>query len=256
MLRLPWRGLVHRGGSTTIEFVAGRWPRWRLSWPTAFVALRRIPPALIGWWASSRAIAFAQLPSFAELRNGWAMSGPLLALNLIMASLSVFFVVAIVQTSLAPDFRAPSRGARTSAVAASDKNDVAARSSPLRSSYDVIATRNLFDPNRSDAKNLTAIVETLPPASTLLLHGVVISEDTRHAYLEDTATKRIVDYKIGDRVAGGEVQQIEPDRVIIMRAGGPIEVKLHDANRSRPVVTESPQQLTNAASGRRPAHDD
>jgi type II secretory pathway component PulC len=239
MLRLPWRGLVHRGGSTTIEFVAGRWPRWRLSWPTAFVALRRIPPALIGWWASSR-----------------TMSGPLLALNLIMASLSVFFVVAIVQTSLAPDFRAPSRGARTSAVAASDKNDVAARSSPLRSSYDVIATRNLFDPNRSDAKNLTAIVETLPPASTLLLHGVVISEDTRHAYLEDTATKRIVDYKIGDRVAGGEVQQIEPDRVIIMRAGGPIEVKLHDANRSRPVVTESPQQLTNAASGRRPAHDD
>jgi type II secretory pathway component PulC len=204
----------------------------------AFVALRRIPPVLTAWWASSR-----------------AMSRPLLALNIFMAGLSVFFVITIVQTGLAPD-RAPSRSGRTLAVAAADEHDAAARSASLRGAYDVIASRNLFDPNRSDAKNLAAIVETLPPASTLLLHGVVIGEDTRHAYLEDPATKRIVDYKIGDNLAGGQVQQIEPDRVVIMRAGGPIEVRLHDANRSRPVVTESPQQVTNEGPRRRPAHDD
>jgi hypothetical protein len=298
IFRLPWRGLVPRGGWTATEFVAGKWPQWRMSWPTAwrhiesrrlvlaqalpalraranaavqgrvrttlamvwrliiltFVVLRRIPPALTAWWASSRATAFAELPRFAELRHGWAMPAPLLALNLFWAGLSVFFVITIVQTGLAPDVT-PSRSGRAVAVAASDKPDVAARGAPLRGAYDMIATRNLFDPNRSDVKDLGAVVETLPPAATLLLHGVVISEDTRQAYLEDPATKRIVGYKIGDKLAGGQVQQIESDRVVIMRAGGPIEVRLHDAQRSRPVVTESPQG-TNGGPRRRLAHDD
>jgi hypothetical protein len=227
---------------------------WRLTM-LAFVALRRTPPALSAWLVASRTIAFAQLPRFAELRDGWAMSTPLLALNLFMAGLSVFFVITIVYTGAAPDFRPPSHGGRAFEVAASDKPDVAARGAPHRGAYDMIATRNLFDPNRSDVKNLGAVVETLPPAATLLLHGVVISEDTRQAYLEDPATKRIVGYKIGDKLAGGQVQQIESDRVVIMRAGGPIEVRLHDAKRSRPVVTESPQG-TNEGLRRRLAHDD
>jgi len=183
------------------------------------------------------------------------MSPPLLALNLFMAGLSVFFVVTIVRAGLAPDLRAPSLSGRASAVAASVPHDVAARGTPLRGAYDVISTRNLFAPHRSDAKNPGAADETLPPASALLLHGVVISDETRHAYLEDPATKRIVDYKIGDTLAGGRVQQIEADRVVIMRAGGPIEVKLHDASRSRPVVTES-AQATNEGPRRRRPHDD
>jgi type II secretory pathway component PulC len=227
---------------------------WRLIILT-FVVLRRIPPALTAWWASSRAIAFAELPRFAELRHSWAMPAPLLALNLFMAGLCVVFVMTIIQSALAPDVRSPSRSVRAVAVAAADKHDAAVRGSASVGAYDVIASRNLFDPNRSDAKNLAAIVESLPPASTLLLHGVVISDDARHAYLEDPATKRIVDYKIGDKLAGGQVQQIEPDRVVIMRAGGPIEVKLHEANRSRP-FTESPQPVATTAPGRRPAHDD
>ena len=235
-------------------FVAGTWPQWRMSWRTALVVLRRIPPSLTAWWVASQAIASAQSPRLSELRRSWAMSAPLLAVNLFMAGLSVFFVVTIAQTGLAPDFRPSSRSGRT--VAALDKHDVPARGVPFRGAYDVIASRNLFDPKRSDATTLAAIVETLPPASTLLLHGVVISDDTRHAYLEDPATKRIVDYKIGDALAGGQVQQIESDRVIIMRAGGPIEVKLHDGNRSRPLPAESPQQATTESPRRRPAHDD
>jgi type II secretory pathway component PulC len=184
------------------------------------------------------------------------MSARLLALNLFMAGLSVFFFITIVHTRLAPDSRTASRAGRASAVTASPKHDVAVPGSPLGRAYDVIATRNLFDPNRSDAKNLAAIVETLPPAAALALYGVVISEDTRLAYLEDPATKRIIGYKIGDQLAGGQVQRIEPDRVVIMRAGGLIEVRLHDPDKPRPVVSESPQaQGTNEGRRRRPAHD-
>jgi len=222
----------------------------------AFVALRRIPSALRARWAAFRAMAFAHSPRFAELRDGWAMSARLLALNLFMAGLSVFFFITIVHTPLAPDSRTASRTGRAFAVTPSPKRDVAVPGSPLGRAYDVIATRNLFDPNRSDAKNLAAIVETLPPAAALALYGVVISEDTRLAYLEDPATKRIVGYKIGDKLAGGQVQRIEPDRVVIMRAGGLIEVRLHDPDKPRPVVSESPQaQGTNEGRRRRPGHD-
>ena len=184
------------------------------------------------------------------------MSAPLLALNLFMAGLSVFFFITIVHTPSTPDSRTPSRTGRAFAVTVSPKHDVAAPGSPLGGAYDVIATRNLFDTNRSDAKNVAAIVETLPPAAALALYGVVISEDTRLAYLEDPATKRIAGYKIGDRLAGGQVERIEPDRVVIMRAGGLIEVRLHDPNRPRPVVSDSPEaQGTNEGRRRRPGHD-
>ncbi len=299
---LAWRGFVHRGGGTATDFLTGKWPRWRTSWPTAwrqiasrrlvlahalpalraratatfqgrvrtnlpmvwrlimlaFVALRRLPSALSAWWAASRAIASTHWPRFAELRDGWAMSAPLLALNLFMAGLSVFFFITIVHTLSVPDSRTASRSGRAFAVTvtASHAHEAAAPGSPLRGAYEVIATRSLFHPNRSDAQNLAAIVETLPPAAALALHGVVISEDTRLAYLEDPATKRIIGYKIGDKLAGGQVQRIEPDRVVIMRAGGLIEVRLHDPDKPRPVVSESPQaQGTNEGRRRRPGHD-
>jgi len=200
----------------------------------AFLVLRRIPSALSAWWA--------------------AMSAPLLALNLLLAGLSVFFVITIVHGRLAPDSRAPSLTGRALAVAASREHDLGTPRPPRGGAYDVIATRNLFDPNRSDAKNLGATVETLPPTATPRLHGVVIYEDTRHAYLEDPVTKRIVDYKIGDKLAGGQVQRIESDRVVIIRAGGLIEVMLHDATRPSPVVNESPQGI-NEGPWRRPVHD-
>ena len=228
---------------------------WRLIM-LAFVALRRIPSALSAWWAASRAITFAHSSRFPAWRDGWAMSAPLLVLNLFMAGVSVFFFITIVHTPSAPASRTSSRTGRAFSVTASPQHDVAAQGSRLGRVYDVIATRNLFDPNRSDARNLAAIVETLPPAAALALYGVVISEDTRLAYLEDPATKRIVGYKIGDKLAGGQMARIEPDRVVIMRAGGVIEVRLHDPNRPRPVVSESPQAPgTNEGPRRRLGHD-
>src|SRR2546427_4465764 len=275
ILGLAWVWLVRCGGRTAPVFLAGKWPRWRTSWPTAwrqialrrlvlahalralraranaafqarvrtnplmvwrlimlaFVALRRIPSALSAWWAASRAIAFAHSPRFAELRDGWAMSAPLLALNLFMSGLSVFFSITIVHTPSAPDSRTPSRTGRAFEVTASHRHDVAAPGSPIRGAYEVIATRNLFDPNRSDAKNVAAIVETLPPAAALALYGVVISEDTRLAYLENPATKRIAGYKIGDRLAGGEGEGERAGARGIIRRGSPIQVRFHHPNK-------------------------
>ena len=110
-----------------------------------------------------------------------------------------------------------------------------------RAVYEVIATRTLFHPNRSEPTLSEAIAPTLPPAPTLALYGVVISGDTGLAYLQDLATKQILSYRTGDKLAGGQIERIEPDRVVIMRADGPIEIVLHRPKEPLPVVP-SPEE--------------
>lgn len=55
---------------------------------------------------------------------------------------------------------------------------------------------------------------------------MAISDDSRLAFIHDLDTNRIAGYKLGDILAGGRVERIEADRVIIVR-DGPIEVGLH-----------------------------
>jgi len=180
------------------------------------------------------------LPARSEPRSGRAMSRPVLALNLSMAGLSVFFSIRVGHALFTPDLQSPSRIARPIAVTAPRNHDVAPNSHS-REVYDVIATRTLFHPNRSEPTRSEAIAQMLPPAPALALYGVVISGDTRLAYVEDLATRQIVGYMTGDKLAGGQVERIEPDRVVIMRADGPFEVMLHRPREPLPVVP-SPEE--------------
>ena len=180
------------------------------------------------------------LPARSEPRSGRAMSRPVLALNLATAGLSVFFSIRVGHALFTPDLQSPSRIARPVAVTAPRNHDVAPNSHS-REVYDVIATRTLFHPNRSEPTRSEAIAQMLPPAPALALYGVVISGDTRLAYVEDLATRQIVGYMTGDKLAGGQVERIEPDRVVIMRADGPFEVMLHRPREPLPVVP-SPEE--------------
>ena len=76
------------------------------------------------------------------------MSRPVLALNLSMAGLSVFFSIRLGHALFSPDLQSPSRTARPVAVAPPRNHDVVPNSRSPRV-YDVIATRTIFHPNRS-----------------------------------------------------------------------------------------------------------
>ena len=65
----------------------------------------------------------------------------------------------------------------------------------------------------------------------------MINGDTRLAYLEDAVTKRVVGYRIGDALAGGQLERIEVDRVIIKGSAGPLELVLRDPNKPKPAVS-------------------
>ena len=47
-------------------------------------------------------------------------------------------------------------------------------------------------------------------------------------------------YKVGDAVAGGQLEQIEADRVVIRRGEGTFEVLLRDPQKPKPVAAAQP----------------
>ncbi|OLB99532.1 MAG: hypothetical protein AUH30_05040 [Candidatus Rokubacteria bacterium 13_1_40CM_68_15] len=185
--------------------------------------------------ATFLALGLAHVPSFPDVRPGWAMSKSLLALNLFMAALSLFFLIRIADTVLRRGPALPLRVASSASTPAPVNLGVTA-SSRSSAVYDLIAARSLFHPDRAVPKRSDALL-ALPPAANLMLYGVVWSEDNPLAYLEDPASKKIFGYKTGDPMAGGYVERIETDRIVIRRTDGPLEIMLRAPNKPRPVVS-------------------
>lgn len=159
------------------------------------------------------------------------MSKRLLALNVALTATAVLLVVQLVRVLSAPQpLPPPSAPPAPQAVAAARSEPVSPR--PSLAVYGVVATKNLFNPNRSEAVAQAGALPVVKP----VLQGVVINSTTRLAYLEDPLTKRVFGYKTGDTVAGGRLEQIEADRVVIMRPDGPLEVRLKDPSKPKPAV--------------------
>ncbi len=162
------------------------------------------------------------------------MSKGLVLLNLLLAAAAVAFSIQLIRVLFTPHpFSSPPVPHSVQAVV-SPKEDPAPTRPPL-AAYNVVATRNLFNPSRSEAVTQT---ESLAQASKPVLYGVLINGDTRLAYLEDPATKRVVAYKTGDALAGGQLERIETDRVVIKRAEGPLQIMLKDPHKPKPTVSE------------------
>ena len=164
------------------------------------------------------------------------MSRRLLALNVVLAIVSIALAAGIARTLIVrralPTPAAP-RTATVSAPAPAKEN-----LDPGLSGYAVIAARNLFNPARSE----TAVAATAPVAKPIL-HGVVMDGAKSRAFLEDPAAKRVAGYSAGDMIGGGRIQRISDDRVVIARAEGLLEVLLRDPSKPRATaVTAAPTQ--------------
>ncbi len=66
------------------------------------------------------------------------------------------------------------------------------------------------------------------------LYGVIVRDEASIAYLEDPTTKRVAGYRLGDSIAGGTVQAISSDRVVLARPDGNVDIRLHDPSRPKP----------------------
>ena len=163
------------------------------------------------------------------------MSKRLLLLNLILVSVGVVFSVQLVRTFLASPQLPSSPRAPASQVVQPPATEDSARAPVPLTAYDVVASKNLFNPNRSE----TAAAAATPVAKPLL-YGIVLKDGAPAAFLEDPTTKKVASYKVGDAVAGGQLEQIEADRVVIRRSEGTFEVLLRDPQKPKPVAAAQP----------------
>jgi hypothetical protein len=104
---------------------------------------------------------------------------------------------------------------------------------PPPGAYQVVAARNLFSPTRAEGPGGTATA-AMSPLVRPNLYGIVVRDRGGSvAYLEDPVTKRVVGYRVGDKIVGGTVQTIKADSVVIERPEGPVDVRLRDPSRPR-----------------------
>ncbi len=165
------------------------------------------------------------------------MSRRLLALNVVLAIVSMTLAAGIVRTLIVRRALPTSAALRTATVAAPAR--ATENVDPGLSGYAVIAARNLFNPDRSETAVATA------PAAKPILHGVVIDGAKSRAFLEDPAAKRVAGYSAGDMIGDGKIQRISDDRVVIAKPKGLLEVLLRDPSKPKaPAVTAAPTQQT------------
>jgi len=174
----------------------------------------------------------------------------LFLLDLVLVLVAGALAFQLYQTWTAP-LPLPS-GKAPAASAPSEAAREAPAPRPPLDAYAVVASRNLFNPARSEVQPAPPAQAKATPATPVApprpyLHGVVVHREGSLAYLEDPRTRKVYAYRVGDIVGEGKVVEILEDRVVITRAGERIEVLLRDP--SKPKV---PAAATPAAARRAP----
>ncbi|MBI4589628.1 MAG: hypothetical protein HY725_12390 [Candidatus Rokubacteria bacterium] len=159
------------------------------------------------------------------------MSKRLLVLNLALVTAAVVFAVQLIRiVTFSP--RLPAAPVIRAPHAVLPPTEETPRPPASLATYDAVAARNLFNPSRSETTTVTAAA----PAAKLYLHGIVLTDGSPMAFLEDPATKKVFGYKPGDAVAGGQLERIAADRVVIRRGEATFEVLLRDPAKPKPVA--------------------
>ena len=161
------------------------------------------------------------------------MGRKLLVLNVLLGGVSLFCAAFIVEQLGFSSPSAPAARPRPPAAAGAAAAATPAAPRPPAAAYNVVATRNVFSPTRTETTEAPGAGAALAVVK-LTLHGVVLRDTNPIAYLEDPLTKRVAGYRIGDTIAGGKVEAIAADRVVIARPEGTVDVRLRDPSKPRP----------------------
>jgi len=179
----------------------------------------------------------------------------LLLLNAIFAGVAVFFAMTLARdlTHSRP-LPAPPAPRQAASPAPSETLAESPTAGEKLASYNVIVAKHLFNPTRTEGGSAPTgpAAPAAPPPPKPLLLGVVVDGQRSRAYLEDPGTKRVFGYQIGDTVAGGRLDKITDDKVVIVRADGPIDVMLRDPSKPKPAAGAAASGGTPTPQGAQP----
>ena len=159
------------------------------------------------------------------------MSRRLLIVNVLVGALGCLFVAGLIRELGYGQPLPPVPAPRASQSAPEQAAAPPASPVPIVT-YQIIATKNLFNPGRSEV----TVANVAAPGPKPVLHGVMLDGSKSRAYLEEPPAKRVFGYSVGDTIGGGRLDSIGPDRVVITRPEGPVEVLLHDPSKPKPVA--------------------
>jgi hypothetical protein len=159
----------------------------------------------------------------------------LVVANVVLIGVAVAAIASIASSVRVDRATRAARGGATAALSA-PTSPPEARTLTAPAQYAVIPARNLFSPARTEVTPVSEPPPSSapPPAPTLL--GVVLRDGIAIAYLQDPMTKRVASYRAGDTIAGGTLQRISAEHVVIGGRDGPIEVRLNDSSRRASAV--------------------
>jgi hypothetical protein len=159
------------------------------------------------------------------------VSRRLLVLNVLLGALGCLFAAGLIR-EVATGRALPSDPAPRASQSAPEAGGAAAGEPVPIGAYQTVATKNLFSPARSEV----TVATVAAPGPKPVLHGVMLDGPQSRAYLEEPPARRVFGYAVGDTIAGGRLDSIGPDRVVITRPEGPVEVLLHDPSKPKPVA--------------------
>ena len=172
---------------------------------------------------------------------------PLLIADAALLGLAVFFGVGLVrEVTRSRPVPAP-HATHPPAAAAVPPPEVPAAANDRLDAYNVIVAKHLFNPSRAESQPTPTAAATIPLPPKPALHGVILDGAASIAYLEDPTSHRVLTYRVGDAVAGGKLEQIGSDRILIQRADGPMHVLLNDPGKPKAAAGTDPAQPAQAS---------
>ena len=167
-----------------------------------------------------------------------------LVVDILLVAAIGFLAVHLYRAWTAPSGAAPAAPTTAAVTEPAARGPAPTPARPPFTSYAVVAERNLFNPNRTEAvpeppkPTTTATGPPTQPTPNPRLYGVVILPDGKaRAYLEDVQARRVFAYSVGDTIAESRVQEIRADRVIMRRGNEVIEILLRDPSKPKPAET-------------------
>jgi len=121
--------------------------------------------------------------------------------------------------------------------------------------FNVIAQKNLFHPSRSVSIKGPETPQPLSPSEKPQLFGTMIMNNTEFAIFENPSTKKTGIYYVNDKVDGFVVADIQEDKVMLLKDGESVAVRLRDDKKFKaPMPIRKPPRRVQAkpAARRRP----